>query len=417
MNYQPEAVFKSNPYWPDNLAVLDSTGPSGDWHVLPDRLRGFFEKPRIPRAASALGAAVLAAMALAGGTASASPEKTGLARINLASTDAPTGPAVPPTVKSKESAPIASALRCEVDAIGRIGRFVTVQIGGCKIGDKPVAAKWTWTAKSYDLTGSPCKRFGSAKGTGRQLPLPKRPSDLPGNLPGGYMPGIFETTFNVSASAPPSKPRGKKRTARATGSLTIQTPDSHVLCGEPPQLINLEGPESKPLRWAGPGSLIGWALKPPAIISEGNGICRYVPVPARMEGGYLVYGNSINCPNGVYGETDFVMSYTSDGETVCRTFVKRASSFLISPYWGSGTRRSGLVYPRLFINSWSDTWKDYSNNQAPYTDENMWSPGWLGVGGNIDPCAKEPGWTGRYPLGPTPTATTSTEATPAQTTP
>ncbi len=337
------------------LGVLPNGAKLRDgWHSIFDRL---LESPNRLRPVVAMGAAVVSTLTLAGGTASASGEKS--------------------RNQFESAKPV---LTCKAGTVRRVGGMVIAN-GGCKIGNRPVPSKWTWTERSFDLSGSACKRYGSGKGRGKQFALPTKPKDLLGNPVGGFMPGVLEGTFKVSA-------RYGKQTAKATGSLTIRTPDSHVLCGEPPELINVDGPQPLPLSWETLPTFDGKVIKAGTIRSEGNGKCVYVPEPTRMEAGYLVYGNSIKCPNNVGGSTAFRIFYSPDGVTVCDTRIDGPSSFPVSPKWGLGN-----VYLRARIDSW-----DANSVQFPYTDQNMWdAPAWIPARGTVNPCEAYPGWSQPYP--------------------
>lgn len=397
MPYKPQSV-ESSPY--SSLGVLESGVASSSryWDSLHSMFQSLVEKKPTRRlAARGLGAAVLAAMALAGGTASASGEKSASASLGATPVDARPNPNASLDVKNKEIAPV---LSCKVDSVRRVGNLV-VAAGGCKLGAKrlPVKqTKWTWKESSSDLPdmlASACK-YGSGKGQGKQFALPtKKPKDLLGTPIGSYMPAFLKGDFKVSA-------RSGKQTAKATGSLTIKTPDSRVICGPPPRLHNVEGPKPLPFSWETPGSFDGSVFKPGVIKSEGNGKCINVPKPPHVEAGFLIMsGTTIQCPqNGYNGYETLALSYSPPGHTAyCRNDINGASSFRIPPDWGPGQ-----VYLRAILSTW-----DANNVQFPYTDENnnlLHIPDWITLKGTVNPCNEGTGWSGYIPLNPAPTQTT-----------
>ncbi len=389
MDHDPQSVFEQ-----PRLAVLpDGVKLRDSWHSIIDRL---LESPNKLRPIVAMGATVVSVLTLAGGTASARGEKGISANLGTTPVDTRPNPNASLNVKNKEIAPI---LSCSVDSVRRVGNLV-VAAGGCKLGTKrlPKQTKWTWIESSSDLPNmlaSACK-YGSGKGQGKQFALPtKKPEDLLGTPIGGYMPAFVKGDFKVSA-------RYGKQASKATGSLTIKTPDSRVICGPPPRLHNVEGPKPLPFSWETPGSFDGSVFKPGVIKSEGNGTCKYVSRPPSVEAGFLVYSSTtIQCPqNGYNGLETLILYYSPPGHTAyCKTSVDGVSSFRIPPEWGPG---------QFYLQAALPTW-DSSDNPFPYTDENknfLHIPDWITLKGTVNPCDEGTGWSGYVPLNPTPTQTT-----------
>lgn len=270
------------------------------------------------------------------------------------------------------------ALKCAVASIKLVATSM-VATGGCRIGTKPAPAKWAWVQKAADLSDSPC-RFGSGKGTGKRSNLLAYPAGVP-RISGPAIPGLVNATFTVTA-------RWGKQRAKATRSFQKRTPNSRVLCGAPPKLVSLDGPESSALTWATPPSFDGAVLRPGTLQSRGNGLCRWNQprfLTTRM--GYLLHGSEFSCANGANGYVSASIFYTPAGEVKCRGVLQPVSSFPVPSYWGPGS-----IYLRLTIATW-----DAGDRQYPYVSNkdnpgsyNQWNPAdWTKVYGSVDPCTTD----------------------------
>lgn len=261
------------------------------------------------------------------------------------------------------------ALKCAKPNIKLVGTSV-VATGGCTIGNKPAPAKWGWVQKAADLSGLPCQ-FGTGKGTGKRSNLLAYPAGLP-RISGPAIPGLVDATFTVTA-------RWGKKTAKAIRSFHKRTPNSHVLCGAPPKLVSLDGPEPSALVWATPPTFDGAILRAGTIQSRGNGLCRWQKLPPRRQYQYLVYGNEFVCANGYSGHPILRVSYSLEGPPLCSAGFQAVSGFAVPASWGRGGVR--LTY---FIATWDGT-----GQQLAYTDDGEWTSGWRTFYGSVNPCTTD----------------------------
>jgi len=370
MPYKPPSV-ESSPY--SSLGVLESGVASSSryWDSLQSMFQSLVEKkPTRCLAARGLGAAVLTAMAFAGGTASASGEKGTSASLSTTPVDTRPNPNSPLTTKKKELAPV---LSCKVDSVRRVGNIV-VAAGGCKLGAEQLPAKynkWTWTQRSADLSGSVCQ-FGTGRGIGKRSNLLAYPAGVP-RISGSALPGLLDVTFRVTAH------RGKK-VAIAERSLHKRTAESRVMCGAPPKLVSLDGPTPSALTWATPPTFDGAILRAGTVESRGNGQCRWLKPTFEQQGAYLTQRTSdFVCANGYRGGTGIHVYYFVEDKQRCDRAYQSISSFAVPLTWGLG--RVGL---QMNIATFD------GNQWLPYNGDNFWqTSSWFEALGNVDPCATD----------------------------
>jgi hypothetical protein len=226
-------------------------------------------------------------------------------------------------------------LTCAVKSVSVIGKQLRAS-GACSYGARHVPAHWSWAYRSADLDGIACGSFGFAHGGGQYALLPRAPRGVSGHPPSPAMPGVLTSTFTVAA-------RYQGRSAHASLKLTTRTPNSRVLCGAPPKIVNQPlGPGSEPAcTWSsgtGPSLSNGMLRAGDSIDCSGLGNCEWHSAQRYMQNAYLVAGSTFTCPGGYVGFLGFQVAYyvspDHGAQEECSGGASRASMFPVSPQWG-----------------------------------------------------------------------------------
>ncbi|MBI2589212.1 hypothetical protein HYW35_03380 [Candidatus Saccharibacteria bacterium] len=344
-------------------------------------------------------AALVSALALAGGTANASGEKGASSRAEAARVDGQ------------------DTIKCTIGNIVIAGGFIKPEkkTSGCKIGnvltDKKGRPKfvayasvpeknltWRWTETSRDFVGECTVSGYSGSGAGDKFSTPKAPANVVEKPIGGAMPPILRANFELSASY-----QGLK--GNATRKRVFSKADSLVLCAPQPLLVSSPNTAvsmssdgssvsvitgltiSKPKLITSLYTLKGGGIASEAIYTPSGDKCNYVSEAADVQSGYLLANKkSIRCESGITGTTYTYMIYRGDDGLQCETDLKGAGSY----HYPMETYGPGKMFVGTGIIS-----RDPTGKQADYQEGfNYFSDGWTTLDGLGTPCDdKHAGWS------------------------
>lgn len=296
-------------------------------------------------------------------------------------------------------------IRCNIGKVSISGGIVTVkkETTVCRLGTvidgrrgnkifKPYAivpSKLEYKEESTDPHGVVCQTYGTGRGTGNRVVLPKPPKVL-GELSGSGLPANTQVTFSLRANQ-------EGLAGEASAVRNKSTSNSAVLCdGAGPRIINVDGTPS-PFSFNVLPAFRGSGLTVGSVRASGHGECKNVDEPPNAQLGHLVFGRKIVCPDGATAKLETRIYFTPDNEKVCYGTVSGISSYDVNKNWGPGN-----VYLRQSIIG-----KDPNGAQDPYIQVvgggpgstegiNLWNaPIWSsGQGRNINPCLSNQGWSG-----------------------
>lgn len=280
----------------------------------------------------------------------------------------------PPPSRALSASRILSAspgLHCRIVRIGLEGMNRIGVRADCRRDGKTVPFAASWSVRYADMADARC-RIGTPAGRGRSFNLPSNPVAYK-QYSGPMLPAIVRATFTVVAEV-------GNQVATATRTWTKRTPDSRLLCGDPPRLRASPGPSPPVCTLDGAPSVKGLVTRVRGVrCVGGSGRCTWSSAPPiTAAGGYVNWFRIINCWDGAkkyQASLGFDLYVSRRGGVIdCQTGFGFSSGTLNAlPTWGPGSISVKVDVANLDI---PEQFPPGSVAQGP----------WRPLRGTVDPC-------------------------------